>query len=205
MTEVHAVVVIPRWAPLDRMLGKIAKALEGRNSWGYFETSILSRGAWMRERLVLFPPGTDASERRALTLYRRWPVVGACLALVFMMVIGVVLPPALAFTVAFSLYGVMIWRNAMTTRRLRDESLQLVVLTVATGGHVVWYGNVESMQKSRAALLKIDAGSNSGDLSASEYELEWASLFWSLEADRDRLDAELHEGILSSEGFSTRP
>jgi hypothetical protein len=199
MAETHSVVVLPRSALLDRALGALARGLDGKHSWGYLETSAPGRGRWMREQLVLLPPDISPFERRALTMLRHGPVAGACLAMVIMLLIGSVVTPEVAFITAFGLYALAIAASANATRRLRRESIRLVVLTVAVGGNAESYGNVERLSATRAALTAIDERQKSGALSPAEHDLECASLFWKLEAERASLDLELRSDIHSLE------
>jgi hypothetical protein len=187
---------------LDRIVGRATRAIEGQ-PWGFFESTVIGHGTWMREHLVLFPPDAGRSARRAYGVYRCWPVVGACLAVVFMIVIGAVLPPALAFVASFSLYFVVTWLTSRVTRELRRQSIHLMTLTVAIGGSVRCYGNVDVMRAARASLAALDARVNRGTLLAHEYDLECASVFWSLDAVRADLEDELQEGIQLSQGMST--
>ncbi|MES2171979.1 MAG: DUF6611 family protein [Actinomycetota bacterium] len=195
MSESHSVVVLPRWEFLDRLMRK----LEGRRPWGYFETAVLGRGTWMRERLVLFPPGTTAAERRALAVYRHWPVAGACLAIVLTILLGGVLSPALGFFGAFLVYGLIIWLSSNVTRQVRHESVQLATLTILANGNVLTYGNVDSMKAVRATLADLDARMDAGQLSRGAYEAERVALFCSLASQRDRLEGELRDGTIASD------
>jgi hypothetical protein len=67
MDKNHLITRAPTPGRANRLVRWVLEALEGRYVWGYIEIGALGRGAWMLERLTLLPPGTDASERRALT------------------------------------------------------------------------------------------------------------------------------------------
>ena len=159
------------------------------NRWGYFEATALGRGAWLRERLTLLPPGTSDSERRALAFFRNWPVIGAVGALLVMIPLGLTLPPVVAFAAAFGIYALVIWQGARMTRRLRSASVHLVVLTVPMSTGARSYGNVASLRACVAALADLD--SRRCALTEPQYEAEWGAIYWDLYANRDALDREV--------------
>ena len=159
------------------------------NTWGYFEATALGRGAWLRERLVLLPPGTSDSERRALAFFRNWPVFGAVGALLVMIPLGLALPPVVAFAAAFGVYATVIWQGARMTRRLRSARVSLVVITVPLASGARSYGNVTSLRATLTALAELD--SRRASLTEPRYEAEWGAIYWDLYAKRAALDLEL--------------
>jgi type IV secretory pathway TrbD component len=184
---------------LSRLPERIKRALEGKHPWGYFEVAPLGRTVWMRQRLTVFPPGTNAAERRALTFHRDWPLTGAIVAMFAMMGFGAVLPPFGACLLAFALYGVGMWLSARATRRLRAASRRLIVVVVGFDGGAAAYGNIESMKAARTALERLDRDDHNGLLTPTQYEAEWASVYRAIDDHRAALIEELEEGILSSE------
>ncbi len=175
------------------------RVLDGKHPWGYFEATRLSRGAWMRERLTVFPPGTNAAERRALTFHREWPVIGAILAMFAMVLFGSVLQPFPSCVLAFALYGVGVWLTTRATRRLRAASRCLMVITIGFDGSATSFGNIRSMKAARLALERLERDHRDGLLTPVRYEAEWASIYRAIDDDRVALADELREGILSSE------
>ncbi len=199
MDKNHLITRAPTPGRANRLVRWVLEALEGRYVWGYIEIGALGRGAWMRERLTLLPPGTDASERRALTVYRNWPVIGAIGALLLMLVFGDRLAPPIAFVAAFATYGFVTWMIARATRRRRRESIRLVAVTVAVGGGVERLGNVDTLRCTKATLADLDRRSAMREITPAQYENEWATLYWALDAQRQHLDEERQRGIPASE------
>ncbi|MCU1420594.1 MAG: hypothetical protein JWN36_245 [Microbacteriaceae bacterium] len=167
------------------------------NRWGYFEATALGRGAWLRERLTLLPPGTSDSERRTLAFFRNWSVIGAVGALLVMIPLGLALPPLVAFVAAFGVYAAVIWQGARMTRRLRSALVRLVVITVPLSAGVRSYGNVASLRASIAALADLD--SRRAALTEPQYEAEWGAIYWELYSHREALGLEVQQGVLDSE------
>ncbi len=167
------------------------------NTWGYLERSAAGRGAWLRERLVLLPPGTSDAERRALAITRNLPVAGAIGALLLMIPLGSVLTPPAAFALAFALYAALLWRGSRVTRRLREASMRLVVIAVPRAAGVRSYGNVAALRWAVRSLRELDA--RAGELSPAEYEAAWGAVYWRLHERREALGREVERGILESE------
>ena len=53
--------------------GVVVRALEGRYRWGDFRVGTPGRTGWVTYRLSVYPPGTNASERRALQFWYSRP------------------------------------------------------------------------------------------------------------------------------------
>jgi hypothetical protein len=202
MAATDTVVVIHRWAPIDRAVHRLSHAL-GAHSWGYLENVAAGRGTWRREQLTLFPPEISLSERRAFAVYRHGPVAGACLAMCAMIVLGASVPPAQAFFLAFGLYAVVIFASVRATARLRRDSIRLSVLMIVVGDRAESFGNVTTLDETRQALLRLDSLESSGRLSSAEHDLACASLFWALDAERSLLIAERDDGVAQYEGGSS--
>jgi hypothetical protein len=64
-----------------------ARLLDGAHPWGSFDATV-GRYGLRRYRLVVFPPGISATDRRLLRLWRGWPVGGGTLAMLAMMLLG---------------------------------------------------------------------------------------------------------------------
>ena len=202
MRENVSVVTLPKFGALDRLLAGAIRALEGKHPWGHFEAVAIGRGIWMHEALILLPPGTSPAERRTLTVHRYWPVVGALGVVFATAFLSAVLPPAVVFIVAFAIYGLVMWGSTRATRSQRKSLLRLAVVTVARGDQCGYYGNVHSMRATRNALARLDLRKHLGQLTTAENELEWASLYWTLDADREKLLEEAQQGIFASEEHS---
>jgi hypothetical protein len=200
MRHSESVITIPRVGPVDRIVHGALHALEGSHQWGYFETSVLSRGMWMRERLTLLSPETTAAERRALTVNRHLPVTGAVGSLFLMLLFGRILPPFLAGFAALVLYAAALFFGSKATRQTRVKTVQLTVVTTVVNGGTRAFGNVAALRGTQATLDILESQLRSGRLSRIEFELELAALYWSLETERADLERQLLKGLSAAEG-----
>jgi hypothetical protein len=64
-----------------------SRLLDGAHPWGSFDATV-GRYGLRRYRLVIFPPGISATDRRLLRWWRGWPVGGGTLAMLAMMLLG---------------------------------------------------------------------------------------------------------------------
>jgi Family of unknown function (DUF6611) len=65
----------------------VVPALDGAQQWGSFD-AVVSRYRVRRYRLIIYPPGTSAADRRLARLWRGWPITGAVLALLAVMLLA---------------------------------------------------------------------------------------------------------------------
>jgi hypothetical protein len=63
------------------------RLVDGAHPWGSFDATV-GRYGLRRYRLVIFPPGITATDRRLLRLWRGWPLGGGALALFVAMLVG---------------------------------------------------------------------------------------------------------------------
>lgn len=63
------------------------RLLDGAHAWGSFD-AMVGRYGVRRYRLVVFPPGISAADRRLLRLWRGWLAGGGLIAMLAVMVLG---------------------------------------------------------------------------------------------------------------------
>jgi hypothetical protein len=63
------------------------RLLDGAHIWGSFD-AMVGRYGLRRYRLIVFPPGISAADRRLLRLWRGWPLGGGVLAMLTVMLVG---------------------------------------------------------------------------------------------------------------------
>jgi hypothetical protein len=103
---------------------------DGAHPWGSFD-AMIGRYGVRRYRLIIYPPGIGAADRRAVRLWRGWPLGGAVLGLLAVMLLGnAVLSPRTLLLGAVTIYvvvGAALFVRAGTARtRLRSMSIVLV-------------------------------------------------------------------------------
>jgi hypothetical protein len=136
----------------------------------------------------VYPPGTNAAERRALQFWYSWPLVGALLCLVSFAALGDRIGPAalVPSAIAFYVGGVVVgWA---LTRRLRPGVIRLNVAQYADHGGIQTLGDLATLSKAVNTLESMDEGRLSDRLSELDYEQEW----WSVYETLDSADADPH-------------
>ena len=103
------------------------RLVDGAHSWGSFDATP-GRYGLRRYRLVIFPPGITATDRRLLRLWRAWPLGGGAFALFAVMLVGggptsVVVAAATYLTVGAVLFVLT------TGTRIGVRSMALIFLT----------------------------------------------------------------------------
>ena len=152
---------------------------EGAKLWGNVDVSSAGRSMWHRDRLTVYPPGTTSAERRALHFARNWPIAGAVLGLLLMVMLGGVWPPALVGGAA-ALYLAGFLLGDRLTRPLRNRIRSLSVVSMYVHGELEEYGNASLLRETAAAFEALDAGRRAGELDPVRYEAEWAQIYETL-------------------------
>jgi hypothetical protein len=163
-----------------RLRGVAARAAirvtEGPHRWGGLDVNPGGRGGWSRTRLVVYPPGTNAAERRRLSAWRAWPVLGAFLA-ILMLVALASLPQLVSFFGAVAFYVLGFVATGVWTRRLRPRIRTLTTSVVTVGGGITCYGDVRLLHRIANDFVELDDDVAAGRVSPVEYEARWAELY----------------------------
>ena len=183
--------------PAKRSPSRLARwwtrLLDGEHLWGTIDIWPGRHGVH-RYRLVVFPPGMRAGERRLLRLCRTWPMWGAVLWLVSAIGLGAICGPWAAIGIATIAYlgAGAITRALAGHLRSRVRTLGVLAIdgrfdrTSADG-----YAELETLVET---LGDADAKRRAGQLSAVDHELACWQAYDSLGPDHPRSV----EGHLSS-------
>ena len=157
------------------------RLLEGRYLWGDFRSGPPGRTGWRNYRLTVYPPGTNAAERRSLQFWYSWPLVGALLSIVTVVVAGgEVRPELLIPAVAFGyLAGILV--GGVLTRGIRGAVRRLYVAQFPENGRITTLGDVATLGRAVSALTELDERLSAGEVTMLEYENQWWSVYDSLE------------------------
>jgi hypothetical protein len=107
-----------------------SRLLDGAHHWGSFDATVGRYGV-RRYRLIVYPPGISTTDRRLARLWRGWPITGAVLGLIAIMLFGneVASPNAvLAWAVAVYVgFGALLFLRAGPARvEVRSRSIILM-------------------------------------------------------------------------------
>jgi hypothetical protein len=110
-----------------------SRLLDGDHPWGSYDVKI-SQYAVRRYRLIIYPPGATAADRRLARLQRGWPLGGAVLVLFAMMIGDAVSSPYTVPAVAITAYlTIRVLLSLLAgPRRVHVKSMSLVVMPAIT-------------------------------------------------------------------------
>lgn len=163
---------------------RLERALEGRYLWGDFRVSTPGRTGWTSYRLTVYPPGTNAPERRALQFWYSWPVLGALICLIAFPSIGNRFGPAILIPASTVLYVGGLLLGWARTRRLRPRVVVLSVAQFAEAGGIQTLGDLTTLRAAVNRLDAMDAQRADGHLDELDYEHEWWSVYETVRAER---------------------
>ena len=153
------------------------RLLEGPHRWGSYDVSA-GRSGVVHYRLTVYPPGTNAVERRALARARDWPAVGAIGSLLVIVAFGGVIGPAMLMTGVVIVYSLGIAWTRSRTWHLRRDVRVLDAVQVQDGAQRVSRGELALILASIAALRALDDGADR--LDGVGYEARWAEIYRSM-------------------------
>jgi hypothetical protein len=160
------------------------RLLDGDRPWGFFDATV-SRYGVRRYRLIIYPPGTTTADRQLARLWRGWPITGAALGLLAVMLLGNVASSpntVLAYAVAASVsIGALLFLRAGPAR-VQVRSMSIILMPKAADvrerrRHTEW-------QSLTHMLTRADQLLTTGAISPVEHEAIWWEAYDRLEAVR---------------------
>jgi len=154
----------PRW---------YASLLDGAHPWGSFAATVGRYGV-RRYRLVIYPPGSSTADRQLARLWRGWPISGAVLGLVAVMLLGnVAASPDMVLAFAVTVYvsiGALLFLRAGPTR-VQVRSVSIALMPKAADAreqrtYIEWQTLV-------SMLTRADRLLRTGAISPVEHEATW--------------------------------
>jgi hypothetical protein len=157
------------------------RLLDGAHPWGSFAATVGRYGV-RRYRLVIYPPGSSTADRQLARLWRGWPISGAVLGLVAVMLLGnAAASPdtVLAFAVTvYACIGALLFLRAGPARvHVRSMSIALMPKAADAGEqrrYIEWRTLV-------AMLTRADRLLRTGAISLVEHEATWWEAYDRLE------------------------
>lgn len=154
------------------------RLIEGPHLWGRYTIRPVGRTMWTSRTLVVFPPGTNTSERLLLRAWHVWPAVGAFSALV--VVVLAVSVPAAGMPVGLALYAAGFVVLGRATRRLRPRVRSITVTTFLGTGRPEVHGDERLLAGSLDALSILERAVRAHRLAPVDFELIWADVWAAL-------------------------
>lgn len=159
-----------------------SRLLDGAHPWGSFDAAVGRYGV-RRYRLSIYPPGTSTADRRLARLWRGWPISGAVLGMLAIMLLGnVAASPNAVLAQAVAAYvgiGALLFLWAGPTR-VRVRSMSIVLLPKGADArelrkYAQWRNLVHM-------LTRADQMLRTGAISLVEHEATWWEAYDHLEA-----------------------
>lgn len=149
--------------------------------WGSFDIYPARYGVG-RYRLVVFPPGITAGERRMLRVWRAWPLWGAALWLILQVAGAAASMPETALIGGTMVY---IAAGALTFALAGENRLRVRTLwatTIAGYGHHEVDQRYARLRVLARALDQADLDLEEGRISALQHEARWWQVYDAVEA-----------------------
>lgn len=167
----------------------MTRLLEGSHQWGWVQIGTAGRGGWLILRLTVYPPGTDARERRLLTFARNWPAAWSTASVAAMVAGGGEAPAAVVVPLCTAIWAVGIVVVLRATRGIRARVRSVSVAQLSEGGLRRDLGDVAAVALAARELEGLDRAAAEGRIDPVEYERRWARVYEaSFLADRSPRD-----------------
>ena len=151
---------------------------------------MVSRYGVRRYRLIIYPPGTSTADRRLARLWRGWPVGGAVLGLLAVMLLGnAVSSPNAVLAVAVAAYvcvGALLFLLAGPAR-VQVRSMSVILMPGSADAHE--RRRYTEWQTLVHMLIRADHMLMTGAISPVEHEATWWEAYDRLEEDHPCLTA----------------
>jgi hypothetical protein len=161
-----------------------SRLLDGSRPWGSYDATVGRYGV-QRCHLILYPPGCSTADRRLARLWRGWPLIGAALSLIALMLLGDAAAEPItvlaAAVVGYVSIGVMLFMRAGPLR-VRVRSMSVILMPGTADECEVrkcteWKALVHKMNQADRMLAM-------GAISPVEHEAAWWQAYDRIEASR---------------------
>ncbi|WP_082956676.1 DUF6611 family protein [Mycobacterium sp. E787] len=161
-----------------------SRLLDGPHQWGSFDATVGRYGV-QRDRLIVYPPGSTTADRRMARLWRGWPITGAALGLLAMMLLGdAAASPDKVLAISIAAYvgiGALLFLRAGPIR-VQVRSMSVIVLP--NSADVQARHSHTECQVLADMLIRADQMLATGVISPVEHEAVWWEAYDRLEALR---------------------
>jgi hypothetical protein len=152
----------------------------GSRAWGGIDITdavAAHRSGFLRYRLEVLAPGTNATERRDLRIFRRVRLWGAIAALVAEMLAGSIWPGAVGILAIIGCYLVVVFYWLHRTSRIRRSIRRASIAVVLRGEPGGVIGDFDLFADCVNSLRELDGLSAAGTVSPVAYELSWSRVY----------------------------
>lgn len=159
-----------------RLRARTLRALEGPHRWGRYEqsaTAFTARTGVCERRLTVYAPGATSADRRLITLWHAWPLVGGALAFA----VALLLAPAAPIAALVGMLTLYLGGLALVARRSRRARagcrvIRCSAVALSTGREAI--GDARLLDDALAELLRLERLREAGRIDEVGFELGWA-------------------------------
>jgi|SRR5271166_408442 len=157
-----------------------SRLLDGTHPWGSFDATV-SRYGVRRYRLIIYPPGSSTADRKLARQWRGWPINGALLGLLAVMLLGnAAASPDTVLALAVAVYvsiGALLFLRAGPAR-VRVRSMSVILMPKADARERRRYTEWQTLVD---MLTRADRLLRAGAISIVEHEATWWEAYDRLE------------------------
>ncbi|OSC28884.1 hypothetical protein B8W69_11015 [Mycobacterium vulneris] len=158
------------------------RLIDGAHPWGSFDAGVGRHGV-RRYWLVVYPPGASTAERRLARLWRGWPLTGAALGVVALMLLGnAEAPPTTVLAMVVAAYvgvGALLFMR-VGHGRVNVRSMPVILAPgTADDDERRKYGEWQILVH---ILTAADGMLTTGAISPAEYKATWRHAYHRLES-----------------------
>lgn len=163
--------------PLSGLLSSAwHQLLDGHRPWGSVYVR-RDRFGVTRYRLVVFPPGISATERRRVRAARGWPLWGVAVWIIAHIYLSNILNPWTALAVSTGIALVLALITAATAGPLRRQVRTMSAAVMVGRPDLRSTAERDKIQRLGIRLIRADESLAEGALSAAEHESVWWSVY----------------------------
>ena len=168
----------------SRLHATMTRLLEGQYVWGRVDVTPPARSLCTSYRVVVYPPGTNSSERRRLTSRRNWPVTGAVLSMIVLLAASSQIEELLAIMLAITVYigGFIVWGRLCRGVWPRCRTVEASFMVGFEG--TVSAGDPALLASTMRRFHELGMANCAGTITPAQFESRWSTLYDALDDRR---------------------
>ena len=167
----------------DRLRRWCASLLDGENRWGFVHVQA-DRFGVTHHRLVVYPPGISAEERRRLRIWRGSPIWGAAVWAVSEIFLQQWIGPWSCLAISTGLVLALAVVALAKTAGMHTKVRAMTVVTMAGHTDTATLAARDRLVKMAMSLICADEGVDEKTMSPLDHEALWWSVYDQLAPDR---------------------
>jgi hypothetical protein len=168
---------------VGRVASLTVRLVAGRSTWGRFDVWP-SRYGFTHYRLIVLPPGSTATDRARLALWRAAPIIAIVAGTGLLALGDVAGVPAAGWVVGALAASVVVLGAALATRALRPLIRTRFGCVDDIDGRSAAALELREVERSAAVLQGADLALRDGGLTLPQHEVAWGAVWSALDRTR---------------------